>query len=74
MFSNNDLCAYASCAVCVTIYSTGGKFRSVSNFTELHTLTPTVMSVNVLAVFLVKKFRPFFLQGHRGRAGNLVWG
>ena len=28
-----------SCAVRVTIFSTGGKFRPVSNFTELHTLT-----------------------------------
>ena len=28
-----------SFAVCVIIFSTGGKFRPVSNFTELHTLT-----------------------------------
>ena len=27
---------YASCIVCVTIFSTGGKFHPVSNFTELH--------------------------------------
>ena len=30
---------YAACLVCVTIFSTGGKFRLVSNFTELHALT-----------------------------------
>ena len=30
--------AYA-CAVCVTIFSSGGKFRLVSNFMELHALT-----------------------------------
>ena len=30
---------YCSCAVRVTIFSTGGKFRRVSNFTELHALT-----------------------------------
>ena len=29
----------AACAIHVTIFSTGGKFRLVSNFTELHTLT-----------------------------------
>ena len=31
--------AYAACTVCVTIVDTGGKFRPVSNFTELHALT-----------------------------------
>ena len=30
---------YATCAVRVTIFSTGSKFRPVSNFTELYTLT-----------------------------------
>ena len=29
----------AACTGCVTIFSTGGKFRLVSNFTEFHTLT-----------------------------------
>ena len=27
------------CAVCVTVFSTVGKFQLVSNFLELHTLT-----------------------------------
>ena len=31
--------SYAACAVRVTIFSTGGKFCLVSNFTQLHTLT-----------------------------------
>ena len=30
---------YTACPVRVTIFSTGGKFQPVSNFTELHTLT-----------------------------------
>ena len=29
----------AACPVRVTIFSTGGKFQPVSNFTELHALT-----------------------------------
>ena len=32
-----------SCAVCVTNFITGGKFRLVSNFTELYALTPPVL-------------------------------
>ena len=43
MLSNHDY-VYAACAVCVTIFSTGGKFRPVSNFTELHALTLVVHS------------------------------
>ena len=36
MLSNNGLYLHTcSCAVCVTIFSTGGKFRLVSNLTEL---------------------------------------
>ena len=31
--------AYATCTVRVTIFSTGSKFRLVSNSTELHALT-----------------------------------
>ena len=30
---------YAACAVCVTNFSTGSKYRPVSNFAKLHTLT-----------------------------------
>ena len=35
---------HAACAVCVTIFSTGGKLRLVSNFMELHALTQAVHS------------------------------
>ena len=38
MLSNNGLCLYAA-AVHVTIFSTGSKFRPVSNLTKFHTLT-----------------------------------
>ena len=38
MLSNNGLCLHVA-AVCVTIFSTGSKFRPVSDFTELHALT-----------------------------------
>ena len=31
--------------ICVTIFSIGGKFRPVSNFTELHTLTQAAHSL-----------------------------
>ena len=37
-----------SCAVRVTIFSTGGKFRPVSNFTELHALTQASHSYALL--------------------------
>ena len=30
---------YAACAVCVTIFGTGGKFQLASNFIELRALT-----------------------------------
>ena len=39
---------YAACAVCVTIFSTGGKFRPVSTFMELHTLTLAARSYALL--------------------------
>ena len=39
---------YAACPVRVTIFSTGGKFRPVSNFTELHTLTLAARSYTLL--------------------------
>ena len=37
-----------SCAVRVTIFSTGGRFRLVSRFTELHTLTQAARSYVLL--------------------------
>ena len=36
--ANNGLCLLAACAVSVTIFGTGSKFRPVSNSTQLHTL------------------------------------
>ena len=38
----------AACAIHVTIFSTGGKFRLAANFTELHTLT---LAIPVLMCF-----------------------
>ena len=38
VLSNNGLCLCIA-TVRVTIFSTGGKFQPVSNFTELHALT-----------------------------------
>ena len=40
---------YAACTVCVTIFSTGGKFQTVSNFTELHALILAARSYALLA-------------------------
>ena len=39
---------YTAYTVYVTIFSTGGKFRPVSNFTELHALTPAAHSYALL--------------------------
>ena len=36
---------YAAGAVCVTIFSAGGKFLPVSNFTESHILTQATVFV-----------------------------
>ena len=41
-------CVYAACAVCVAIFSTGSKFRQVSNFIELHALTLAARSCALL--------------------------
>ena len=39
---------YPVCAVRVTIFSTGAKFRPVSNFMELHALTQATRSYELL--------------------------
>ena len=39
-------------AVCATIFSTSGKFRLVSNFTELHALTPAARSYALLLRYM----------------------
>ena len=41
---------YASCAVCVTIFSTDGKFWPVANFTKLHALTLAAHSYALLHI------------------------
>ena len=51
MLSNNDFC-YAACAVRVSIFSTGGKFRPVSNFTKLHVLTLAACSYALLVWYI----------------------
>ena len=48
--------AYAASAVCVTIFSTGGKFQPVSNSTELHALTPAACSYALLVILLPSTF------------------
>ena len=55
MLSNNGLCPLA-CAVCVAIFSNGGKFRLVSNFMELHALTQADHSY-VLLVLGILNFK-----------------
>ena len=42
-----------SCAVCVTNFITGGKFRLVSNFTELYALTLAARSYVLLNYIIV---------------------
>ena len=52
--SNNGLCLCGECAVCVTIFSTGGK---LSNSTKLHTLTLAACSCVLLTLII-----PLFLD------------
>ena len=44
----------AACAGRVTIFSTGGKFRPVSNFTELHALTLAARSYALLTEMIAR--------------------
>ena len=44
MLNNNGLWLSTTVQVCVTIFSSGGKFQPVSSFTELHTLTQAACS------------------------------
>ena len=44
-----------SCAIKVTIYSAGGKFRQVSKFTELHTLMQATYSYALLYYKMIYK-------------------
>ena len=47
---------YAACAVCVTIYSTGGKFQPVSICTKLHALTLATRSYALLVQYRVQSY------------------
>ena len=44
---------YTACAVRVTIFSTGSKFRPVSNFTELHAFTLAARSYALLSMCML---------------------
>ena len=48
-----------SCTVCVTIFSTGGKFRPVSTFTKLHGLTLVIHTRASLYLSLSSFLLPF---------------
>ena len=48
-----------SCAVRVTIFSTGGKLWLVSNFMELHTLTQATRSYVLSVCYIVAWFPPW---------------
>ena len=41
-----------ACAVCLSIFSTGSKFRLVVNFMELHTLTQAIHSYVLLVIYV----------------------
>ena len=45
-----------SCAVCVTIFSTGSGFRPVSNFTKLQALTQAACSYVLLTILVIVLF------------------
>jgi len=49
---------YAACAVHVTIFSTGGKFHPVLNFTQLHALTQVIHFYTLLFVLHNKNYIP----------------
>ena len=55
-----------SCVVRVTAFRTGRKFRPVSNFMELHTLTQDACSYAVLPSVLPQKINNFQLKGKTG--------
>ena len=66
---------YTACAVRVTIFSTGGKIRSVSIFTWLHTLTQVAHSYTLFGLYKVGtqssvlSNQVLLFQGYRLREG-----
>ena len=58
---------YAACAVRVTIFSTGGKCRLLSNFMELHALTLAARSYETLETLIIK-------YSHGPHSGGCVGG
>ena len=53
-----------SCTVRVTIFSTGGKFKLVSLFTELHTLTQAARSYALLYTLCNQRLGEVWEQGY----------
>ena len=49
MLSNNRLCLPAAVQYVLLFFSTDGKFRPVSNFMQLHTLTLATRSYTLLS-------------------------
>ena len=68
--SNNGW-VYTACAVCVTNFSTGSKYRPVSNFAKLHTLTwaacfYALLQGPITDVHATKQLIFLFLSQHTG--------
>ena len=55
---------YTACAARVTIFSTGGKFHPVSNFTELHALTQAVRSYALLISYIAQYYMKLLYKGY----------
>ena len=53
---------YTASQVCVIIFSTGGKFQLLSNFTELHNLTPATRSYEFLFARTITKVPSTYRQ------------
>ena len=53
---------YVACTVHVTNFSTGGKFRPVSNFAELHALTLAARSYALLCAHMYILNDVYFLD------------
>ena len=70
MLSNSGLSTRAACRVHVTIFSTGGKFQPVSNFTELHALTLAACSYALLATHIAFSVT---YTGKKGSGGRFLY-
>ena len=75
MLSNNRITihVYAACPVCVTIFSIGGKFRLVSNSTELHALTlatPARLGMRLFLTEIVQSSMVIYRHGYSVVVGS----